>query len=184
MIEEPNKTPEGASPLRSMLDQAHGIEHRSYRTLDEACSVEGVVAVMDGDYGGMIYLTCPVRLIRCDAETLYRLLADIDNLGWNDPEGASLYFEVASREAGIADGMGGGAVCESVWLHPRLMNFFSRVEAVIAGTSESIFIENPEPVVNNNAFQRFLSYVKCGLKSHSPWSQRQKKRKSRIGFRK
>ena len=117
-----------------MMAAGTGSEYRHYKTLAEARAAEGTAAVMEGDYGGQIYFTCPVRHIHCDADTLERLFTDLDALCWNDPEGAGLYFEVASPGDGIAGGMGGGLVCDGVWLHSRLEHLRPSVEAVIAGT--------------------------------------------------
>ena len=136
--EDHNILPDGVSPLRFMMADAAGVEFRHCKTLSEARTISDAVAIMEGDYGGQIYFTCPVRHISCDADTLARLLTDLDALGWNDPEGAGLYFEVASLAAGIAGGMGGGAVSDGVWLHPELERHRASVEAVVAGTQPSI----------------------------------------------
>jgi hypothetical protein len=138
MSEDPKNIPAGASPLRYMMADAVGSKHQHCKTLSEARATEGTVAVMEGDYGGQIYFVCPVRHIRCDAETLSRLLTDLDALGWDDPDGAGLYFEFALPGASIAGGMGGGTVSDGVWLHNRLEHLRAKVEAVVAGTLTSV----------------------------------------------
>jgi hypothetical protein len=121
-----------------MMSDAAGAEYRHSKTLSEARNMESAIAVMEGDYGGQIYFTCPVRRIYCDADTLVQLLAELDALGWNDPEGAGLFFEVAALGSSITGGMGGGAVRDGVWLHPELEPHRASVEAVVAGTLRSI----------------------------------------------
>ena len=89
--------------------------------------------VMEGDYGGSIYLTCPVRLIGCDEPALEHLLHELDGHCWNDAEGARLFFECAPVGTGIAGGTGGGIVTSGVWLHPDLeaLRLRQRVESLL-----------------------------------------------------
>ena len=61
---------------------------------------------MEGDYGGSVYLTCPVRLVRCDAATLEAVLGVLDKLDWHDAEGARLYYEHLPVGSGVAGGHG------------------------------------------------------------------------------
>ena len=143
MNEDPIQIPDGVSALRFMMADPATAPYRHCKTLTEARAMEGTVAIMEGDYGGQIYFTCPVRHIHCDADTLSRLLTDLDALGWNDPEGSGLYFEFAAPGAGVAGGMGGGAVCDGVWLHERLEHRRASIEAVVAGTSPSINSNEP-----------------------------------------
>ena len=138
MNEEPTQIPEGVSPLQFMMANAVGAEYRQCKSLTDARKLEGAVAIMEGDYGGQIYFTCPVRHIRCDDNTLTRLFRDLDALGWDDPSGAGLCFEFLPVGAEVPGGMGGGAVVDGVWLHPRLESQRADVEAVIAGARTHI----------------------------------------------
>jgi len=121
-----------------MMADAAKAEYRHCKNLSEAGRLDDTAAVMEGDYGGQIYFTCPVRHIHCNAETLAQLLTDLDALAWNDPQGAGLFFEVAAPGSSIAGGMGGGAVCDGVWLHPELELHRAGVEGVVAGTLTAI----------------------------------------------
>jgi hypothetical protein len=76
--EDHNILPDGVSPLRFMMADAAGVEFRHCKTLSEARTISDAVAIMEGDYGGQIYFTCPVRHISCDADTLARLLTDLE----------------------------------------------------------------------------------------------------------
>ena len=129
--------PEHESAVRRMIADAHGGGYNAVRSLDEAKATPGAAIVMEGDYGGSIYLTCPAHLVHCGERTLRQLLDDLDEHEWGegDPEGAGLYYEVAPVGSGIAGGSGGGVVANTVWLHPDLeaKGLRAGVEAVIAG---------------------------------------------------
>ena len=123
-----------------MVLDSRGEEYRAFRTLAEAQEVSDGVVVMEGDYGGQIYLTCPARLVKCDQATLERLLRDLDSLGWRAPETAHVFFERGSPGSGVWGGMGGGLIVEGVWLHPELqkLGIEERVRDVIAGTRSKL----------------------------------------------
>lgn len=135
MNDDPNIIPDGASPLRFILSAAAGSAYQHYTTLAEAHTVEGAVAIMEGDFGGQIYLACPVDRIHCEEVTLSLLLADLDSLCWDQPEGSGLYFEVVPVGATIPGGMGGGLVVDGIWLHDELEPYRHGIEAVVSGIS-------------------------------------------------
>jgi hypothetical protein len=110
--------PEGVSPVRYIMADVTGIEYRRCSTLDEAKQVADAALVMEGDYGGQIYLTCPIRYIRCGERELVQLFEDIDALGWHDLHGAGMFYEILAIGSGVAGGMGGGVVTDGLWLHP------------------------------------------------------------------
>ncbi len=120
------------------MAEAAGISHMRFDTLESAKQAPDAVAVMEGDYGGQIYFTCPVRHIRCASTALRQLLDDLDECQWGDPDGAGLYYEVGNPGSCVAGGMGGGAIIHGVWLHERLEHLRSQVEEVIAGTRTRI----------------------------------------------
>lgn len=122
------------------MADAHTRSYTAYSTLAEAGQDDDAAVVMQGDEGGTIYLTCPVRFVRCDERTLHTLLLDLDKLDWNEPSSVGLYFEHAPVGTGIAGGTGGGVVAEGVWLHPSLEtpDLRESVEAVIAGQRSHI----------------------------------------------
>jgi hypothetical protein len=90
------------------------------RTLDEARTMEHTAVVMQGDAGGQIYLTVPVKYVMCDEDALRGLLDALDALEWNEPARARLNFELAPIGSGVMGGMGGGLVIDGVWMHKRL----------------------------------------------------------------
>ena len=140
MMEQLDVIPEHESAVRRMVADARGESYEALRSLADANASEGSTAVMEGDYGGSIYLTCPASLVRCDEATLRQLLLDLDEHDWNDPEGVGLYYERAPIGTGIAGGSGGGVVTAGIWLHPELeaKGLRAAVEAVIAGERERI----------------------------------------------
>ena len=78
-----------------VLAEALGEEYRPLRSLAEAQQVPDGRVIMEGDWGGQVYLTFPASMVRCSQEALHRLLLDIDARCWgcNRGEGAGVYFE-------------------------------------------------------------------------------------------
>jgi hypothetical protein len=134
-VAEREVLPDHESAVRRMVADAHGAGYEAIESLDEAKARPDAAIVMEGDYGGSSYLTCPAHLVHCDEGTLRQLLHDLDEQDWNDPEGVGLYYEVAPVGSGIAGGTGGGVVTDRVWLHPDLeaKGLRERAEAVITG---------------------------------------------------
>lgn len=103
-----------------------------FKSLEAAKKVPDACVVMEGDWGGQIYLTCPARLVMCDEETLKKLLAKIDGAEWgcNEGDGSSLYFERV-KKGGVTGGMGGGEVRDGLWIHggihPELAHLIKQV---------------------------------------------------------
>ncbi len=84
---------------------------------------------MEGDDGGQIYRTCPVRHIAAGHERLNSPLRDIDEGQWKDASSASLHFEKLSVGQGVPDGL---------WVYLYLENLRERIQIVIDGCSNSI----------------------------------------------
>jgi len=143
---DPSQIPSDVSPLRFMIAEAEGVPHVRFDTLESAKANPDAVVIMEGDYGGQIYLTCPVRLVRCTQAVLEQLLNDIDDYRWCDPSGAGLYFELGRTGTRVAGGMGGGAIIDGVWLHELLKHLRPQVEAVIDGRLDKI-----EPAVDEES---------------------------------
>ena len=126
--------PDHESPLRRMMADASGESYSALQSLDEAKGAAAVV-VMEGDYGGSIYLTCPAQIVECDETTLRQLALDIDERDWNDPDGLGLFYERVEVGEGVAGGRGGGTVTDGIWLHPDLETKGLReaIQAVLSG---------------------------------------------------
>ena len=79
-----------------------------------------VYLVLEGDWGGQIYLTVPFSKVGLNAK-LGELLQMLDKAAWscNDEEGAGIaLYPVKNLRRGVFGGMGGGELTSSVWLHP------------------------------------------------------------------
>lgn len=78
--------------------------------------------VLEGDWGGQIYLTVPWRLLGEDPKVL-PLLKDLDREAWpsNRGEGRNAYLysprEREQQGRGVPGGMGGGRLTDDLWLH-------------------------------------------------------------------
>lgn len=108
------------SDLRSLMAQAEGKEYRPLKSLEDARQYADSFVIFEGDYGGQIYLTCPVSMVRCSEDTLRQLLSEIDDLHWADPDGAMICYERRPVGNGIAGGMGGAIASTELWLHDEL----------------------------------------------------------------
>src|SRR4051812_24771434 len=64
---------EHQSPLRSMMAEASGNTYTALETLVAAREHPGSVVIFEGDDGGTIYLTIPVREVACDEPVLRQL---------------------------------------------------------------------------------------------------------------
>jgi hypothetical protein len=105
---------------RRFLHEARGTPYRAVASLNEARTEADFAVVLSGDFGGQVYLTAPAAVVRCEEPALRQLLADIDSIEWDEPEGTSLAFEQLPVGSGVLGGMGGGLVADDVWVHPRL----------------------------------------------------------------
>jgi len=104
----------------SGIDASVADAFSTLRSLEEARTMDHTAVILQGDEGGQIYLTAPVKHVRCDEAALHALLAAIDAIEWRDPSRASLTFDLAPIGSGIFGGMGGGFIVDGVWVHPRL----------------------------------------------------------------
>ena len=107
--------------VAKFLHASVGVPYVAFHTLEEARQHSDSYVVFAGDWGGQVYLTAPVALVRCTSDDLERLLREIDGRAWPDqPEGARVYFERIERGNGVPGGMGGGRALSTIWIHPML----------------------------------------------------------------
>jgi len=133
-----SELPEHESGLRSLVANANGDEYSALRSLSDARVFKDSTVIFEGDYGGQIYVVAPISYVKCDEARLHSLLAEVDATQWDDPEGASIFFERLAVGAGVPGGMGGAAVQQGVWVHERLDAHRVAIAAVLAGECESI----------------------------------------------
>ena len=115
----PQHTEDHVDPMRSMYAEGRGETYSSYPDLASAVANNAHV-ILQGDYGGQIYFTCPAAKIKCSEEDLKKLLAYLDAHAWKDASGTGIYFEDRPKNSGVPGGMGGGLASDDVWLHPKL----------------------------------------------------------------
>jgi len=83
------------SQVRSMMAEASGNIYMALETFAAARGRPGSVVIFEGDYGGTIYLTIPVREVACDEAALEQLLIDIDAMCWSDSRGARMVMRLS-----------------------------------------------------------------------------------------
>jgi hypothetical protein len=132
----------GESGIRSMMSSAAGKQHLFFRDLDDARRHSDSAVIFEGDYGGTIYLTTPVRLVACNEQSLAQLLRNIDAIAWRDTSGTGLFYELLPVGSPVAGGMGGGTVVDGLWLHPKIeaVGVRSEIDEVLAGTKSTITV--------------------------------------------
>jgi hypothetical protein len=139
-MEELPPIPEHHSPVRHLVSETHGIPYQPIHTFDEAKQIEDAVLVMEGDWGGQIYLVCPMRLVGCDETDLHAILKELDTIAWesNDGEGAKIYYERARSGQPIIGGMAGGTVTDDLWLHEEFikLKIGDKIRQMIMGADE------------------------------------------------
>ncbi len=91
-----------------------------FHTLAQARATEHTAVIMQGGDGAQIYLTVPVKYVRCDEAALRELLAAIDRLACDRPHEAAMSLELAPVGSGVFGGLGGGSIVDGVWVHPQL----------------------------------------------------------------
>lgn len=109
------------SPLRELIAKATESKYRGIDNLKVAKKGKNYYLIMEGDDGGQIYLTCPVRLIQCKESTLKKLLEIIDAYQWpgNSNDMRRIIYEPKDNGS-IAGGMGGGVLLENLWVHEEI----------------------------------------------------------------
>jgi len=123
------------SPLRSLIAEAHGLEHHTFASLSEAQRDANGVVILEGDEGGEIYVVARASDVACSEETLRRLLRDIDEMEWpnNDWDMSRVCFERHHVGEVVGGGMGGGLVALETWVHPRLEALKTAIVGVLSG---------------------------------------------------
>lgn len=122
MPDDPRIIPDHERAASRIMADAHGEDFRPLRSLEEARQVPDGRMILEGDYGGQVFLTCPASMVSCSPGVLQRLLLDIDARCWPgcEGEGAGIYFERKPTGAGVWGGMGGGLISDSLWLHQEV----------------------------------------------------------------
>ena len=133
---EISSLPAGADGLRLMMAESQGQSYKYFSTLSQAIANKAIV-ILQGDYAGQIYLTCPAEKVKCSEADLQLLLEYLDAKAWKDLNAAGIFYESYPGDRTVSGGMGGGLVINGVWLHSRFvdMGIKDSVESFIVGGS-------------------------------------------------
>lgn len=126
------------SILREWISNSQGKKFKSYKDLKSAKTDPDSYVVMQGDWGGQIYLTCPIKCVTCDEYMLKKVLRKLDGMCWgcNAGAGADLCYETHRSGDVVPGGMGGGLATDGLWIHPNILNegnIKAELESIILG---------------------------------------------------
>ncbi|APR86875.1 hypothetical protein A7982_12224 [Minicystis rosea] len=109
-------------------------------SLAEARETKDGMVILEGDYGGQIYLVAPAAGVDCSEGELSLLLRDLDEIAWPGcpPGSSSVRFERLAAGETVPGGMGGGRVEDDVWIHPELAAHATAIRDVLAGRRETL----------------------------------------------
>lgn len=167
-IEKSDELPppeEYMSDVRYMLHHAKNVPFKPLTDYDRAKETKHGCVIIEGDYGGQIYLTCPMKYVKCSHGILKNLAADLDSLYWDDESGCKVYYEEYKPPHGISGGMGGGVLIDGLWIHPEFkeIGIKDRIWAVISGEQKRANLDifdafhynrNDEKAVSMSAYMR------------------------------
>jgi len=137
---EDNVIPEGVSGCRYMYHLTEGTDFKPLTSFEEAKKCDDAYLIMEGDYGGQIYLSVPLNQVGCKYQVLEKLLLEVDSREWscNKGEGSGIYFERMEPGTGIPGGMGGGIALDGLWVHEDLEGLKERINRILNGESTSL----------------------------------------------
>lgn len=116
------------SGIRHLVFEKMGRDYLPLETYDECKSYEDAYVILEGDDGGIIYLTAPFKKIKCSEKELNKLLDELDGIAWDDRnrEGRRVYYERYDFTGNVNDlilipgGCGGGFITpDRVWVHEK-----------------------------------------------------------------
>lgn len=136
--------PEGQSAVR-YVQGLRGAEFRPIANFEEAKKTPDAYVILEGDWGGQIYLVVPMSLVLCSEPTLRALLLELDRRQWNELEGVGLYFERHAVGDLIPGGMGGGRPLSGLWIHRALAlrGLRRAIEEILGGTRDVSQLARP-----------------------------------------
>ena len=109
-------------------------------SLAEARAVPDGVVILEGDYGGQIYVVAPASLVACSEGELLHLLRDLDEIAWpgSEEDASTLRYERLPEGSKVPGGMGGAHVDGEVWIHAELSPHAEAIRDVLAGRRDVI----------------------------------------------
>lgn len=137
-VKSVNNLQEHESGVRKLVSEAHNLNYKPLKNFEEAKEYNDAYMIMEGDDGGQIYLSIPIKFIKCNYETLKKLLKYLDNIAWpeNQDDMAKIFFERLNEGDVIIGGMGGGLATNSLWLHDKFANIRNKIEKILIGEKD------------------------------------------------
>ena len=118
------KIPEHHSPVNHIMSKVHGEKYQPLRTLEEAKAVPDGVVILEGDWGGSIFATCPVKYLGASHQEIETLCKALETSFWptnmHHGGGWGVYYARKATGSGVWGGMGGGIVLDGLWIHSAL----------------------------------------------------------------
>lgn len=143
MTERNRSSPKfGPDEIREFINAHMGLPLlESYETFDAAREDPDAALVVSGDWGGIVYLTSPLRLVKCTFEVMSVLASDLDATAFKGPA-SSFNTAIEKHPVGtrIAAGLGGAPILDRLWVHPKITDETVRDQAaaVLDGTRSRI----------------------------------------------
>ncbi len=128
--------PNYQSPVRRATSEVFKLKYLPLKSLKEARKYKDAYVIMEGDWGGQIYLSAPIKLVYCNHATLKRLLKYLDDIAfscYNKGDGTGIYFERLKERQRIIGGMGGGFAKKSLWVHKKFTRLRVKINKIISG---------------------------------------------------
>jgi hypothetical protein len=119
--------PEHARVCGVIEEKSSGIPYTPLKNLEEAKNHPDSVIIFEGDYGGIIYATIPVSMIKCSEEELESVL---EILGEGE-EGNAIFYERKAIGEPVPGGLGGGLIIDGLWIHQFCLNYKNEVEKIL-----------------------------------------------------
>lgn len=149
IFEVPNIDGMAQEEIKKMVE-----ERKAFQVTDQAfldAHGDKVWLVMEGDWGGQVYLSVPIKYIGpavTDAQ-IVELARKLDKRAWDCNEGDGCDISLVhsnEAESGIVGGMGGGLKIDGLWLHgefgsPDSVEAISQALQLVEGTKVQIDLE-------------------------------------------
>lgn len=159
--------------MRKRYNESRNLPYLAFKNLKDAKKADKAYVIFEGDYGGIIYLTCPVNEVKCSDDELQDLLKYIEENYWNDLSTAGIYYEILEEnQETIAGGMGGGKIDKGLWVNSEMvkLGLANKIKAVICKTDESYVVNHifkTKDERNNIGGTAFVEIQYCKYKASS-----------------
>jgi len=132
-MKEIPEIPEHHSTVSHIMNAKQGTEYLPLKSLEEAKQHDDAIVVLEGDYGGIIYATCPVKHLKenITSQEISDLCKALERKYWGygtskvpdcipQEGGWDVNYQRLAVGRGVWGGMGGGKVEDGLWIHSKL----------------------------------------------------------------